>query len=141
MIGSPDFWAFVGITAGIYTIFGLGLQLQLGFAGLLNFGYVAFMAVSAYTMAILTVKESLPLWAASLAGVATAAVFGIGEQFLPCAAAGHDDRVVAFAGFGERFVSELLHAALVFLPRRGSRTGGLPDRLGVLHWRKFRVPI
>jgi branched-chain amino acid transport system permease protein len=77
LIGSPDFWAFVGITAGIYTIFGLGLQLQLGFAGLLNFGYVAFMAVSAYTMAILTVKESLPLWAAALAGVATAAVFGI----------------------------------------------------------------
>jgi len=75
--GSPDFWAYVGVTAGIYTIFGLGLQLQLGFAGLLNFGYVAFMAVSAYSMAILTVQHDLPLWAASICGVAAAAVFGL----------------------------------------------------------------
>jgi ABC-type branched-subunit amino acid transport system permease subunit len=76
-LGSPDFWAFVGVTAGIYAVFGLGLQLQLGFAGLLNFGFVAFMAVSAYTMAILTVREGWPLWVASLAGVGVAAVFGV----------------------------------------------------------------
>jgi ABC-type branched-subunit amino acid transport system permease subunit len=75
--GSPDFWAYVSVTAGIYTIFGLGLQIQLGFAGLLNFGYVAFMAVSAYTMAILTVREGLPLWAASLCAIAAAAIFSV----------------------------------------------------------------
>src|SRR5205823_5329363 len=39
--------------------------------------FVAFMAVSAYTMAILTVREGWPLWAASIAGVAAAAVFGV----------------------------------------------------------------
>ena len=54
-IVSGDFWAFVGVVAGIYTIFALGLQLQFGFAGLLNFGHVAFMAIGAYTLAILIV--------------------------------------------------------------------------------------
>jgi branched-chain amino acid transport system permease protein len=76
-LGSVEFWAFVGVTAGIYTIFGLGLQVQLGFAGLLNFGHVAFMAIGAYTMAILTVKVGVPWWLASLAGIATAVVFGL----------------------------------------------------------------
>jgi len=76
-IGSPDFWAFVGVISGIYAIFGLGLQVQLGFAGLLNFGHVAFMAFAAYGMAILTIKEGVPLWAASLCGIALALVFSV----------------------------------------------------------------
>ena len=57
-IASGDFWAFVFVVAGIYTIFALGIQVQFGFAGLLNFGHVAFMAIGAYTMAILIVKAA-----------------------------------------------------------------------------------
>lgn len=75
--GSAGFWEFVAIVAGIYTIFGLGLQVQLGFAGLLNFGHVASMALAAYTMAILTVKAGLSLWVASAAGIAAAVAFGL----------------------------------------------------------------
>ena len=56
-LASGGFWAFVAVVAGIYTILALGLQLQFGFTGLLNFGQVAFMAIGAYTMAILVVKE------------------------------------------------------------------------------------
>jgi branched-chain amino acid transport system permease protein len=76
-IGSVDFWAFVGVVAGIYTIFALGLQLQFGFTGLLNFGHVGFMAIGAYTMAILTVKEGLSMWLAAPIGVLTAALSGV----------------------------------------------------------------
>jgi branched-chain amino acid transport system permease protein len=72
-----QFWAFVGVVAGIYTIFGLGIQVQFGLTGLLNFGQVAFMAIAAYTMAILVVKQSLSLWLASLAGIAAAVAFAI----------------------------------------------------------------
>ena len=75
-LASPGFWAFVGVVAGIFTIFALGLQLQFGFTGLLNFGHVAFMAIGAYTMAILVVKTGLPLWAASLIAIAVAVAFG-----------------------------------------------------------------
>ena len=76
-IASLQFWAFVGVVAGIYTILALGLQVQFGFTGLLNFGHAAFMAVGAYTMAILVVKAGWPLWAASLAAIAVAMVFGL----------------------------------------------------------------
>ena len=71
------FWTFVGIEAGIYTIFALGLQIQFGFTGLLNFGHAAFMAIGAYTMAILVVKVDMPLWEASLIAVGAAMVFGL----------------------------------------------------------------
>jgi branched-chain amino acid transport system permease protein len=77
VLTSLDFWAFVGVIAGIYTIFALGLQVQFGFTGLMNFGHVAFMAISAYTMAILVVKSDWPLWAASLAAIAAGIAFGV----------------------------------------------------------------
>jgi branched-chain amino acid transport system permease protein len=74
---SLEFWAFVAVVAGIYTIFALGIQLEFGFAGLLNFGHVAFMAIGAYTMAILVVKAGLSTWLAAPLGVAAAAGFGV----------------------------------------------------------------
>jgi ABC-type branched-subunit amino acid transport system permease subunit len=76
-LGSGGFWAFVGVVAGIYTIVALGLQIQFGFTGLLNFGQVAFMAIGAYTMAIVVVKEGWSMWLAALLGVAAAAAGGV----------------------------------------------------------------
>jgi branched-chain amino acid transport system permease protein len=76
-LASGGFWAFVGVVAGIYTIFALGLQVQFGFAGLLNFGQVAFMAIGAYTMAILVVKEGWSTWLAAPLGVVAAAAAGL----------------------------------------------------------------
>jgi ABC-type branched-subunit amino acid transport system permease subunit len=77
ILTSGGFWAFVGVVAGIYTILALGLQIQFGFAGLLNFGQVAFMAIGAYTMAILVVKEGWSMWLAAPLGVAAAAAGGL----------------------------------------------------------------
>jgi branched-chain amino acid transport system permease protein len=77
VLGSASFWAFVGVVAGIYTILALGLQVQFGFAGLLNFGQVAFMAIGAYTMAILVVKEGWSMWLAAPLGIAAAGVGGV----------------------------------------------------------------
>jgi branched-chain amino acid transport system permease protein len=76
-IASFGFWSFVGIVAGIYTLFALGVQVQFGFAGLLNFGQVAFMGIGAYTMAILVVKEDLNMWVAAICGVALAMLAGV----------------------------------------------------------------
>ena len=41
------------INAAIFALFSLGLNLQWGFAGLVNFGHVAFMTVGAYTTVLL----------------------------------------------------------------------------------------
>lgn len=45
-------------TVGIYALMGLGLNIVVGFAGMLDLGYVAFFALGAYTSAVLTSKES-----------------------------------------------------------------------------------
>ena len=76
-LASGGFWAFVLVVAGIYTILALGLQVQFGFTGLLNFGHVGFMAIGAYTMAILTVKVGISMWLAAATGVAAASAAGV----------------------------------------------------------------
>ena len=76
-IASGEFWAFVGVVAGIYTLLGLGIQLEFGFAGLLNFGHVAFMAIGAYTMAILVVKAGWSMWLAAPLAILAAAGAGV----------------------------------------------------------------
>lgn len=63
------------LIAGIYGIFALGLNLQWGYAGLLNFGHVAFMAIGDYATILLSMNGiSLPL--AVLAGMILAGVAG-----------------------------------------------------------------
>ena len=74
---SADFWIGVGVLAGIYGIFTLGLQLNVGYTGIFNFGQAGFMAIGAYTAGILTVKESWPIWAAIIAGTLAAMTAGV----------------------------------------------------------------
>jgi branched-chain amino acid transport system permease protein len=59
-----DFWLGVGIVAGIYSIFTLGLQLNVGFTGIVNLGQAGFMAIGAYAMAILIVTYGWSPWLA-----------------------------------------------------------------------------
>jgi branched-chain amino acid transport system permease protein len=76
-----DFWTGVGIIAGTYTIFALGLQLNVGFTGIFNFGQVVFMAIGAYAMAILTTETAISFWLslpiAVLIAIAFALVVGL----------------------------------------------------------------
>jgi branched-chain amino acid transport system permease protein len=56
-------------TIGIYILLGLGLNIVVGFAGLLDLGYVAFFAIGAYAMAMLSSPSAftegpLTFWAA-----------------------------------------------------------------------------
>ncbi|WP_411966084.1 branched-chain amino acid ABC transporter permease [Haloferax sp. YSMS24] len=48
----------VGITFLLWGLLVLGLNLQYGFTGLVNFGHVAFFAVGAYATAMLTASET-----------------------------------------------------------------------------------
>lgn len=67
----------VGSFAGIYVIFTLGLQLNVGYSGIVNFGQAGFMAVGAYSMAILTVDTGLSFWLAMPMAVLIAMGFGL----------------------------------------------------------------
>lgn len=46
------YWVHIAVLAGIYICLALGLNMTVGFAGLLDLGYVAFYAIGAYTSAI-----------------------------------------------------------------------------------------
>ncbi len=72
-----DFWTGVGILAGIFTIFALGLQINVGFTGILNFGQAGFMAVGAYSMAVLVVDTGLSFWLAMPIAILITIAFGL----------------------------------------------------------------
>jgi len=72
----PGFWIFVLALAGIYGIFSLGLQIQYGVGGIMNFGHVGMMAVSGYTIAVLVITYQWNFWWAALLGVVLAALLG-----------------------------------------------------------------
>jgi branched-chain amino acid transport system permease protein len=71
------FWIGVGILAGTYTIFALGLQINVGFTGIVNFGQAGFMAIGAYTMGILVVKAGWSFWLALPASMVVAMAAGL----------------------------------------------------------------
>ena len=75
--GQPEFWIGVGVLAGLYGIFALGLQLNVGFTGIINFGQVGFMSVGAYAMAILVLKAHWSFWLALPAASAIAIGAGL----------------------------------------------------------------
>ena len=72
-----DFWIGVGVLAATYGIFSLGLQLNVGTTGITNFGQAGFMAIGAYTMGILVVKEGWSWWWAMPAAIAASMVAAI----------------------------------------------------------------
>lgn len=67
---------FLTISTGIFALFSLGLNLQWGFTGLINFGHVAFMTVGAYTTVVLSLY-GVPLFLAALVGGLLAALLGL----------------------------------------------------------------
>lgn len=75
--GRPEFWIGVGVLVAIYAIFTLGLQMNIGVTGIYNFGQVGFMAIGAYTMAILVVKAGWSFWVALPAATAVAVGFAL----------------------------------------------------------------
>jgi branched-chain amino acid transport system permease protein len=89
---------------GLYVLLGLGLNIVVGYAGLLDLGYVAFFAIGAYITAILTSPElgffHLSFWAA----LPFAIFFGICSGVLlgvPVLKMRGDYLAIATLGFGE----------------------------------------
>ena len=72
----PDFWVSVGVLAGIYAIVALGLQVNTGFTGIVNFGAAGFMAIGAYSMAILVLEAGMSFWLALPLSMLTTMLFG-----------------------------------------------------------------
>jgi branched-chain amino acid transport system permease protein len=73
-------WVRITNYAILYVLLALGLNIVVGFAGLLDLGYIAFYAVGAYTYALLASPQfnlHLPFWVILPIGAAVAALFGL----------------------------------------------------------------
>ena len=73
-------WVRIANFAVLYILLALGLNIVVGFAGLLDLGYIAFYAVGAYTYALLASPHfglHLPFWVILPIGAGVAAIFGI----------------------------------------------------------------
>lgn len=90
----------VMITALMYVVLGLGLNIVVGLAGLLDLGFVAFYAVGAYSYALLNYHFHLGFWVVLPIGGLMAALFGIILGF-PVLRLRGDYLAIVTLGFGE----------------------------------------
>jgi neutral amino acid transport system permease protein len=70
------YFVFLTISAATYALFSLGLNLQWGVTGLINFGHVAFMAIGAYSTVLLSM-QGVPIPIAVLVGICLSALLGL----------------------------------------------------------------
>jgi branched-chain amino acid transport system permease protein len=123
--GVGSFFAQVVAIVTLYVLMGLGLNITLGLAGLLDLGFVAFFAVGAYTVGLLTSTAEYgiaqwPFWAAVpfavIFAMAAGAFFG-----LPILGIRGDYLAIATLGFGE--IIRLLAGSDLLKPFLGGPRG------------------
>jgi branched-chain amino acid transport system permease protein len=100
-----EFISQVLVCIGLFTLMGLGLNLEVGFAGLLDLGFVAFFAIGAYTVALLTTPEQyalahLSFWAAVPIAFVVSLIAGVFFG-LPILGIRGDYLAIVTLGFGE----------------------------------------
>ena len=107
-------WVRITNLAILFVFLSLGLNIVVGFAGMLDLGYIAFYAVGAYVYALLASPHfniHWPFWAILPIGAAVAALFGvlIGAPTLKLRG---DYLAIVTLGFGEIvriFLNNLSH--------------------------------
>ncbi len=90
----------VAILSGIYVILALGLNVVVGFTGLLNLGFVAFYAIGAYSFALLNTKLGLGFWSALPLSVFITTIAGY-LLAVPALRLRGDYLAIVTLGFGE----------------------------------------
>jgi branched-chain amino acid transport system permease protein len=116
--------------AGVYVLLALGLNIVVGFAGLLDLGYAAFFAIGAYTYGMLASPQfglHLPFWVLLFLAAALAALFGL-LLGAPTLRLRGDYLAIVTLGFGE-IVPQVFQNLTKF-------TGG-PNGIGALDFPRF----
>ncbi len=90
----------VGLTIITYAILGLGLNVVVGYAGLLDLGYAAFFAIGAYTTALLETLLHFSFWETLPFSLALAAASGVVIGY-PTLRLRSDYLAIVTLGFGE----------------------------------------
>ena len=135
-LGAGQYWNYIIGTIGIYVILGLGLNMIVGMAGLLNLGYGAFFAIGAYTVAMLTAPEPhhivMNYWLAVPIAIIAAGIAGV-LLGIPVLRMRGDYLAIVTLGFAEIIRILSRSDALTGLTGgpRGIRSVGGPELFGI----------
>jgi len=97
---SSNYVIDVGLTIVTYSILGLGLNIVVGYAGLLDLGYAAFFAIGAYTTALLETLLGFSFWETLPFSLGFAGISGIFIGY-PTLRLRSDYLAIVTLGFGE----------------------------------------
>ena len=140
--GSGDYLVGLAADGGIYMLMAIGLNVVVGFAGLLDLGYAAFFAIGSYTYALVAsnhlgvtpIGHSLhvPFWIALFIGMFVAATAGalLGAPTLRLRG---DYLAIVTLGFGE-IVPRVFRNA-------GIWTGGVPGKARLRRSAKKKIAV
>lgn len=124
------FFSEVLVNTGLFVLMALGLNIVVGFAGLLDLGYAAFFAIGAYTMGVLTSSEFVyhigwNFWEALPVAVLAAMTAGV-LLGIPVLRIRGDYLAIVTLGFGE--IIRLLATSDLLKPWLGDGLGlhGIP---------------
>ncbi|GLZ29347.1 metal-dependent hydrolase [Lentzea sp. NBRC 105346] len=122
-----DYALTVAASTLIYAILGLGINVVVGYAGLLDLGFAAFFAIGAYVSGLLVLKLGWDFWLTLPAAVAAAAVAGVVIGY-PTLRLRSDYLAIVTLGFGE-----IIRITVINLEMTGGPNGltGIPPvRIG-----------
>jgi len=95
-----DYVLDVAIISGIYIVLALGLNVVVGYTGLLNLGFVAFYAIGAYSYALLNTRLGIGFWSALPLSVLLTSAAGF-LLAVPALRLRGDYLAIVTLGFGE----------------------------------------
>jgi branched-chain amino acid transport system permease protein len=134
-------WEAKAVPIALFIILALGLNVVVGFAGLLDLGYAAFFAIGAYTIAFLTSAQSPIPWVAEgnqvnffvamLISTAVAALFGV-LLGAPTLRLRGDYLAIVTLGFGEIVPLVIRNTPEVTKGTQGMNPIGYPEMPGVV---------
>lgn len=141
-LGAGPFLSQVLVLVGIFALLGLGLNVVVGFAGLLDLGYVAFFAIGAYTTGLLTSTDQygiagLSFWAAIPLTMIASFIAGV-MLGIPVLRIRGDYLAIVTLGFGE--IIRLLVLSDALRPWLGGSQGVLSIPKPMIGGFEFRGP-
>ena len=95
-----DYFLTIATLILIFIILNQSYNLVIGYTGMVHLGHVAFMAIGAYTSAILTTAYGMPFWFGLVSGIILAALAGL-LLGIPTVRFRDDYLVAATLGMGE----------------------------------------
>ena len=114
----------IAVTCLIFILLALGLNVIVGYVGLLNLGYAAFFAVGAYVYALLNIHAHAPFWVGLPIAMGVCALVGVILAF-PAVRLRGDYLAIVSLGFGE--------IVRIVLNNLDTVTGGPNGLLGIDH--------